>query len=788
MTIGAREGRRPSSRNRIRALGALTLLVIATSVLAFGGVLHESRALVHGLLTVGLLIAASLPDRALARAGGLVRVGVGFGALTLAVGVGLLPLPHGLLSLLAPLTADAHPDRAWWTLSILPERTVDELALFVMLLGVALLTGAWAALRRRRSTVEWALLVWCMVLVAVGGAHHLAGASRLFGMLPSGLAPGGFFAPFVDANHHGAALALGLPVVASLCAREPIGSGTWWLAALTAVSSVFLMVASGSRGAALGLVVAMCVLAWEGSRRQRLISGAVLLGAIVVVVSGSLRSSTGWSLDVRPLAWRAALEGLPGTWLAGSGGGTVFWMVDRHRLDDTGYVWGHLHNDPLEWMVETGLVGLLAFGVALWALAPRASRDPRSRPLTAGLVAVGVNSLVEFPLQIPGIALAAAALLVCRRILFDRAQGVAPGRVRAFLLVAALLQPLGAFWSHRAGLVDRARVDAMAWHDDAERGRDGARALRRLAPWRPEALLVEAWETAAAGRWDEAAELSRQIRRAHPHDPTALRAAATLVAAAGHPEEAGEILDRAEALAPRDWRTAVVRARLAPPDEAVERWRQALAYGAPPSILGEAYEALPVGLVWLDAMAHAPAWRQAALARMLDAHGETDVALLAWERARMLDGRDPPTLPHITALARAGRLDEALALSREALSRGGEDPMLLERVAQIHLERGEVDRAVEQFLRAGERRPGSRALAVRALASERGDRAALDLIRRLELTGTETASLRLELAAHYADVGDHARCVQQVDGAERRAAGRHQAALAAARERCGPAR
>src|SRR5690606_13558145 len=206
-----------------------------------------------------------------------------------------------------------------------------------------------------------------------------------------------------------------------------------------------------------------------------------------------------------PLAWRAALHGLPGAWFAGSGGGTVSAVVDRHRLDDTGYAWGHLHADPLEWLVETGLVGLAAVGVAAWALAPRPSDDPRAGWWTLGLVALGVNSLVEFPLQMPAIALAAVALLVCRRLVFDARRSASPGAVRALLVGVALLQGLGAAWSLRAGVAERASRDALAWHVDRARGRQGAGILGRVAPWRVEVALVEAWEAAAAGRPDEAA-------------------------------------------------------------------------------------------------------------------------------------------------------------------------------------------------------------------------------------------------------------------------------------------
>lgn len=786
MKTSARAGRPPSSgaRGRARAAGALLVAALLATAAAFGGVVPEGRGLAHLLVAAALLAAAALPDRALARAGALQPVAVGFGALALAVLIGLLPLPRALLAVLAPATAAAHEHRAVWTLSLLPERTADELALFVLLLGVGLAAGAWAVVRGRRTTVERAVLASCALLVAVAGAHHLAGATDLFGVLPSGLAPGRFFAPFVDANHFGAAFVLGLPVVLGVVERERVGAGAWIAGGVVGAVGLWLLLASGSRGGAAGLVVAMGALAGSRGGRLRATSALVAAVAVGVLAFGAGHRAAGWSLDVRPLAWRAALDGLPGAWFAGSGGGTVSAVVDRHRRDATGYAWGHLHADPLEWLVETGLVGLVALAVAAAALAPRPSTDPRAKAWTLGLLALGVNSLVEFPLQVPAIAMAAAALLVCRRIVFGHERPARPGRIRALLLAAALLQPVGAAWTFRTGLADRAARDALAWHDDADRGRSGAERLRRLAPWRSEAALVAGWEAAARGRWEEAAAVARALRVAHAHDPTALRNAAALAAGAGHRDDALEMLDRAERLAPRDWRTAVARARLASPEEAVERWRAAFANGAPPRFLDEAWEALPVGVVWVDALADAPGYRQVALARMLERQGDVESALLAWERARMLDGRGPPSNGHVTALLRAGRLDEAHALAREALLHRADDPALLEQLAAVHLARGDTETATSLLLRAGDRRPSARVQALRTVAAEGGTGAALDLVRRLELVGVESAELRLELARLYAEEGDRAACLRQVDRAELAASGRHDEALRRMRARC----
>ncbi|OFV84245.1 MAG: hypothetical protein A3B65_03565, partial [Acidobacteria bacterium RIFCSPHIGHO2_02_FULL_67_57] len=107
-------------------------------------------------------------------------------------------------------------------------------------------------------------------------------------------------------------------------------------------------------------------------------------------------------------------------WL-GSGLETYGVLSDSYRSFYSNLRWLQAHNDYLQWLAETGLVGA---GLAVWFLVALARRGAeRLRQATSGterrLVAAALtgcllvllHSLVDFPLRIPANALLFAALL-----------------------------------------------------------------------------------------------------------------------------------------------------------------------------------------------------------------------------------------------------------------------------------------------------------------------------------------------------------------------------------------
>ncbi len=97
--------------------------------------------------------------------------------------------------------------------------------------------------------------------------------------------------------------------------------------------------------------------------------------------------------------------------LTGSGGGTFATVYPIFRQADVQGFYDHTHNDYLEFLLETGLIGTALLGIftassvlaALLSIRKRHQAVMRGTGFTAtmGLIAILIHSLVDFNLQIP---------------------------------------------------------------------------------------------------------------------------------------------------------------------------------------------------------------------------------------------------------------------------------------------------------------------------------------------------------------------------------------------------
>lgn len=360
---------------------------------------------------------------------------LGYASALVWTGFQMLPLApaawvHPLWSEAAIVLPDLPP-----LVSMAPSRGAEEWAQWLGN-GLAFLLAAQMGRSGRRAWRLVESLGLGLGLIALYGlVVHLLG-SETIGWLDKWAYRGDLTGVLVNRNHAANLSALGLlcAVAASLRRWRDHG-GRGYLRSLLDGKSPwpFLLVASatlcaiviplthsraGTLVAALGLP---SLLALSRRWRQMGLTTALLLVVAAPVVSVLESRLTQIDLDggQRLQVWRLSL-GLLGQrpWL-GHGLGAFPDLFQSVRPETLAQVWTEAHNSWLETLVELGIPAALCVFLALswvWgrcvigAMTRRQERILPALGAAAGLVEA-LHCLVDFPIQIPAIALAVAALM-----------------------------------------------------------------------------------------------------------------------------------------------------------------------------------------------------------------------------------------------------------------------------------------------------------------------------------------------------------------------------------------
>jgi len=200
-------------------------------------------------------------------------------------------------------------------------------------------------------------------------------------------------------------------------------------------ASVVLMVLSLvwtlSRSAIIGFVVALCGFAWLTVRRShvsRVYRASVVLSLAVLLIASlwwrGAATVVAWFQDPQDLygriaAWRDGWHVVRDFPLVGTGLGTYSTAMLFYQRSNPGFHLNQAHNDYLQLLAEGGLLVAIPASIVLVCLAvavrsnlAAARHEARGYWVRAGaaigLVAIGVQELAEFSLQIP-----ANAFLFC---------------------------------------------------------------------------------------------------------------------------------------------------------------------------------------------------------------------------------------------------------------------------------------------------------------------------------------------------------------------------------------
>lgn len=331
--------------------------------------------------------------------------------------------------------------------TLFPDATLNEIA-YGLLGFTAFALTAWAVRIPRHALGLFGFLMASVALQCAVGAWEYFMRLDFPAMTPLSDRP--INGTFVNRNHFsgfiaaGAGVAIGLLAHALFAREAPRDSTLGGLALrlldlvsgryVAVVGVLVLMVtvigASGSRGAMLGLVIA--IVAGTGAMtlyaalggRAALILGVVAIGLLSLLMANSTmldRTARFFERgleDGRLAEWSLSVEAIASRPVTGFGGGAFTDAYGLHRDGrlQRNQTFDHAHNQYLELLVENGMVGMALLAafvlmtLRLAAISPGLSTDPGAGAAATGalfgMLALLGHALVEFTFEIPAILVA----------------------------------------------------------------------------------------------------------------------------------------------------------------------------------------------------------------------------------------------------------------------------------------------------------------------------------------------------------------------------------------------
>lgn len=441
-----------------RTVQALLLLPVAWGVLAFGAVYPWA----YWPMATGCVVAGIIAMRA---AGPVdvpsLWIPVMAGLVAAAIVVQVVPLDLETLRSWSPATVDflngydlqfatglvsAH------AISIDPPATLRALVLFLSLVVLAVGVARWVSAVGVRG-ISTGLTVIGGIVAMVGIVQRPLFAGKIYGFWTP-VFQGQVFGPFVNKNHFAGWMMMALPVVLALLLDKIDtalvgGKPTWrdrlaWMGSqsatrlvlqaiavtVMALSLVMTLSRSGIAAFLVAMVVSGIFLTLGAGRALRKVLSLLLLSILVAGAVSWVGVETITNRFVRPTtqnyndrrgAWDDAERIAAAFPLAGTGINTYGVATVVYQRYDLSVHYVQAHNDYLQLAAEGGW--LVAVPAALLALTLVGHIVGRFRDhgstiswrvragAVTGILAIGLQSIVDFSLQMPGNAALFAVLL-----------------------------------------------------------------------------------------------------------------------------------------------------------------------------------------------------------------------------------------------------------------------------------------------------------------------------------------------------------------------------------------
>ncbi len=314
-------------------------------------------------------------------------------------------------------------------ISVTPLATEMEWLRWLAYGALAVVAAGCIETPERLKQFAAALAVAGFLIATMGIAQYLTAGGKLYWVIS--LENGGrMFGPYVNRNHFAGLMELWCPLALGLAFLPQNSLPRRWLWCAMAMVMGGAVVLSGSRGGALSLAAAvvsfaLLLTAQRGGRRA--VIG--LLVAMMVVGLGVLALDQGDVLErykgmLRPhqvqqedaaayrmAAWADTFTLFRQNWLLGSGLDTFGTLFPAVRKFSTDLLWTHAHNDYLQFLAETGVIGgalgmwlLFAGGVEATENLKRATGTATGAILAgiaAGCIGFLAHGWLDFNFHIP---------------------------------------------------------------------------------------------------------------------------------------------------------------------------------------------------------------------------------------------------------------------------------------------------------------------------------------------------------------------------------------------------
>ena len=491
----------------IAADTAMLCALILIGPQLFGGAFPWSVFVIAGLSLVALATALwvhrALPTPTID------RLFIVMGAAWLWTCVQVVPLPAGIargLGLASVANADRLQGLAWvghipLTISADPGSTQLHI-----LVGVTILAAFLAARMGGRSglkPIAIATVVSALLLGVEGIVHRASGADAVFGIYTPRFVKPQLLTPLMNGNHLGGLALLGALIAAGLAAQRRDGRSrlAWAIGSGVCASIVALTFSRGAIGSLLfGFVLFAAWLA-RGTRSERR-SAAIPAGVIGAATVGVLTFAS-----LEPILGRFETQGFDKLAVAARGmrllQGSAWWLGIGRGAFSSAFVaeegslarYTHPENILVQWTTEWGVpvaVALfLVLALALWKRL-RAAEQPIVVGTCIAVLALSIQNLVDFSLEMAGIAVIAAALLGALLPASTESHWKPTLRLPVFILVAFTLI-LGAFGTRGLGNDTQSIIDRLTRAMQSDDETEFVSVLRRglvLHPGEPAFALL----------------------------------------------------------------------------------------------------------------------------------------------------------------------------------------------------------------------------------------------------------------------------------------------------------